>query len=507
MSANEEQPGEVREDLVAQRRAKLDWWREQGVDPYPVAVEVTDSLGGIATTYADRFEPGEESDEHVTVAGRLVLRRGHGKLAFCVLREGDDELQLMCALDVLGEDGMERLDQLDTGDWVAASGKVIRTRRGELSVKASEITLIGKSLRPLPDKWHGLKDAEARYRQRWVDLTVNDEARRVFTIRSAVVRAIRAVLDERGFLEVETPLLHELAGGALAKPFTTHHNALDRDLYLRIAEELHLKRLVAGSLPRVYEIGRVFRNEGLSPRHNPEFTILECYQAHADYHDMMELTQALVQRAAIEAVGTTTVTYDGKTLELDGEWPRRPMLDLVQEATGRDDLDYDSSRDAWAELCATHQVPVEYGWGVGKLVLELYEKLVEHTLWEPTFVTDYPVEVSPLAHRHRDDPRITERFEPIITGREIGNAFSELTDPIDQRERFEAQARAKAAGDDEAMEVDEDYLSAMEFGMPPMGGLGIGIDRLVMLIAGVQTIRDVILFPALRERVVADATP
>ncbi len=494
-AAQRVEPGD---EGLAERRSKLARLRRDGVDPYPVGVRVSDSLAAVAERFAGRLQAGEDSGERVRVAGRLVLRRGHGRLAFLVLREADAELQVMAQSHVLGDDGMARVADLDVGDWVAAAGPVVRTRRGELSVSATEVTLLGKALRPLPDKWHGLRDVETRYRQRHVDLAVNAEARRVFTVRAAVIRALRAELDARGYLEVETPLLHPIPGGALARPFVTHHNALDLDLYLRIAKELYLKRLVAGGLPRVYEIGRVFRNEGLSTRHNPEFTMLESYQAYADYTDVMELTQALVQRAAREATGATTVTVDGADVELGGTWTRRPLLELVRTATGRDELGYDADPRLLRDVAASHGVKAEDGWGAGKLVLELYEKLVEHTLREPTFVTDYPVEVSPLARRHRSDPHVTERFELIVGGRELANAFSELTDPDEQRERFEAQARARAGGDTEAMPVDADYLRAMEFGMPPMGGLGIGVDRLVMLLAGVPSIRDVILFPTLR---------
>ena len=485
-------------DERARRRAALARLRAAGIEPYPVGVRVTAGLGDVATRFAERLEPGDSSGEQVAVGGRLVLRRGHGKLVFLVLRHGDDELQLMAQLDVLGEDGMALVGELDLGDWVVGAGEVVRTRRGELSVQVREVTLVGKALEPLPDKWHGLRDTEMRFRRRWIDLTVNEDARRVFRVRSAVVHALRAELVERGYVEVETPVLHPIPGGAAAKPFVTHHNALDTDLYLRIAPELYLKRLCAGGLARVFEIARVFRNEGLSPRHNPEFTMLETYEAFADYRDVMELTQALVQRAAREAVGTTALTYGGRAVDLGGEWPRRTVLDLVREATSRGDLAYDAPLEQWAAVCAEHGVHVEAGWGVGKLALELYEKLVESTLWDPTFVCDYPVEVSPLARRHRTDPFVTERFELIVVGRELANAFSELTDPDDQRARLEDQARAKAAGDEEAMVVDEDYLRAMAFGMPPMGGLGVGVDRLVMLVADVHTIRDVILFPTLR---------
>jgi lysyl-tRNA synthetase, class II len=494
----EQDPGSRLDGLMRERRAKLAALRERGVDPYPVEADVTTSIAETLRAWDGRIEAGEGSGEHVAVAGRLTARRGHGKLVFLVLSEGDDELQVMCQFALLGDEGMAAVADLDVGDWVAARGEVVRSRRGELSIMAEQVRLIGKSLRPMPDKWHGLRDVETRYRQRYVDLAVNPEARRVFAIRSRAIAALRSELLDRGYVEVETPLLQPQPGGALARPFVTHHNALDIDLYLRIAPELYLKRLVAGGMPRVFEIGRVFRNEGLSTRHNPEFTMLESYEAYADYHDVMALTQALLQRAALEALGTTTLTYGGRKLELGGQWPRRTVLDLVREATGRADLHYDMPVETLRDVATAHGIAVEPSWGPGKIVEELRDRLVEPTIWDPTFVIDYPVEVSPLARRHRDDDRVTERFELIIAGREQANAFSELIDPEDQRARFEAQARARAAGDDEAMPVDEDYLRAMEFGMPPMGGLGIGIDRLVMLLADVSTIRDVILFPTLR---------
>jgi lysyl-tRNA synthetase, class II len=478
-----------RDDLVAERRAKLDWWRERGLDPYPVGRSTTHVLADLRAEWDGKLEPGEESDTVVTVGGRLMLRRGHGKLVFCVLRQRDAELQVMCQKNVLGDD-MALVGELDLGDWVVATGKVVRTRRGELSVQATEVAMVGKALVPMPDKHHGLRDTEVRYRQRWADLAVNEETRAVFAARAAVVAALRAEFADRGYLEVETPVLQPIPGGATARPFVTHHNALDTDLYLRVAPELYLKRLVAGGLDRVYEIGRTFRNEGLSPRHNPEFTILESYEAFADYHDMMDLTEALVRRAAVAA---------GSDVDVGSGWPRRPMLELVRAATGEASLAYDDPLEDVRALCKTHDVSIEEAWGVGKLVLELYEKLVEPGLAAPTFVIDYPVEVSPLARRHRDDPHVTERFELVVDGRELGNAFSELTDPDEQRERFEAQARAKAAGDAEAMVVDENYLAAMEFGMPPMGGLGLGIDRLAMWLTGTATIRDIVLFPTLRQ--------
>jgi lysyl-tRNA synthetase class 2 len=493
-----EEPASRLDELIAERREKLDRWRERGVDPYPVGVEVADTLLAVRERWDAVLSAGEETDTRVAIAGRIVLRRGHGKLVFLVLREWDTDLQVLAQLDVLGEEGMAGVDLLDVGDWVAARGRVICSKRGELSIQAEAVQMVGKALRPLPDKWHGVRDLETRFRQRYADLIVNAESRRVFGIRAQVMAALRAELAERGYVEVETPMLHPIPGGAAAKPFVTHHNALDADLYLRIAPELYLKRLVAGGMPRVFEINRVFRNEGLSPRHNPEFTMLESYEAFADYRDVMDLTQALLQRAAMASLGQTAVVYDGREVDLGGTWPRRTLLDLVREATGRADLSYDMDLAELRAVCAEWQVHTEEAWGAGKLVLELYEKLVEHTLWDPTFVVDYPVEVSPLARRHREDPFLTERFELIVVGRELANAFSELTDPEDQRARLESQALAKAGGDEEAMVVDEDYLRAMEYGMPPMGGLGIGVDRLVMLLADVQTIRDVILFPTLR---------
>jgi lysyl-tRNA synthetase class 2 len=495
---NNDDGGSRLDALRDERRAKLRALRDAGRDPYPVDVDADTSLAAVVERWDGQITAGEGSGEHVAVAGRLVARRGHGRLVFLVLAEGDAELQVMCQLAVLGDDAMARVGDLDVGDWVAAHGEVVRSRRGELSVMADRVRLISKSLRPMPDKWHGLRDVETRYRQRYVDLAVNADARRVFAIRSRAIAALRNELLDRGYVEVETPMLHVQPGGAAARPFVTHHNALDLDLYLRIAPELYLKRLVAGGMPRVFEIGRVFRNEGLSTRHNPEFTMLESYEAYADYHDVMELTQALFQRAALDALGTTTLTYDGRKLELGGHWPRRTVLDLVRDVTGRPDLDYDLSLDEIRAVADAHGVAFDDAWGTGRIIEELRDRLAEPAIWEPTFVIDYPVEVSPLARRHRDDPRVAERFELIIAGSETANAFSELVDPDDQRARFEAQARARAAGDDEAMPVDEDYLRAMEFGMPPMGGLGIGVDRLTMLLADVSTIRDVILFPTLR---------
>jgi lysyl-tRNA synthetase, class II len=485
------------DEIVAARRAKVARLREIGVEPYPVRFRPTHTLAAIRATHAG-LAPGESTGVEVTVAGRIVGRREMGRLQFLVLREDAVDLQLLCSVGRLDADSRTLLDLLDVGDWAGARGEVVTSKTGELSVMPESLTLLSKGLRPLPDKWHGLSDTEARFRQRELDLVVNLDARRVFDVRSRTLAALRSEMDDRGFVEVETPMLHPIPGGATARPFVTHHNALDTDLYLRIAPELYLKRLIAGGMPRVYEINRNFRNEGMSPRHNPEFTMLESYAAYDDYHDVMALTEALFQRAADEAVGTRELTYQGRGVSLEGPFARVTLLGLVREATGVAELTYDAPADEVRALCDRYGIAHEPSWGVGKLVLELYEKLVEHTLWDPTFVLDYPVEVSPLARRHRDDDHVTERFELIVTGRELANAFSELVDPDDQRQRFEEQAAARAAGDEEAMAVDEAYLRAMELGLPPTGGLGVGVDRLVMLLADVANIRDVILFPTLR---------
>ncbi|MEX2328454.1 MAG: lysine--tRNA ligase, partial [Nitriliruptoraceae bacterium] len=436
--------------IVASRRAKIDELRDAGIDPSPVRFRPTHTVAQVRAQHPD-LEPGASTGVQVTVAGRVVGRREMGRLQFLVLREDGQDLQLLCPVKGLDDDSRTVLGLLDVGDWLGATGEVIASKKGELSVQPSTLTMLGKGLRPLPDKWHGLSDTEIRFRQRELDLVVNEDARRVFALRSRVLRALRDELDERGFVEVETPMLHPIPGGATARPFVTHHNALDVDLFLRIAPELYLKRLIAGGMRRVYEINRNFRNEGMSTRHNPEFTMLESYAAYDDYHDVMDLTEALLRRAALDGIGSTVVSHQGREVDLTGPFRRVGLLDLVREATGRPDLSYDLAIDDVRALCDTHEIPHESSWGIGKLVLELYEHLVEHTLWDPTFVVDHPVEVSPLARRHRDDPHVTERFELIVTGRELANAFSELVDPIEQRERLEAQAAARAAGDDEAM--------------------------------------------------------
>ncbi len=489
------------EDLYRARLRKADELRDAGVEPWPVRFERTHTAGELQEAYAD-LAPGEGSGATVRVAGRMMTARLQGRVAFGDLQDGSGaRIQLF----VSGRQ-VPDFEHFDTGDIVGAVGEVVRTKRGELSVRPDELVLVSKGLRPLPDKWHGLKDVEVRYRQRYLDLIANPEARRIAEVRSRAVRAARGYLDDRGFLEVETPILHPIPGGAAARPFVTHHNALDADLYLRIAPELYLKRLLVGGFERVYEIGRTFRNEGISYKHNPEFTMLEAYQAYADYGDMMELMQGLVQHLARETTGSTLVSFEGHDIELGGEWRRVTMLEAVREATGQP-LGFDTPLDDLRAACTRAGVEVQPWWGKGMLIAEIYEKLVEPTLVQPTIVYDYPLEISPLARTHRDDPNLVERFEPIVAGRELGNAFSELNDPVEQRRRFASQMEARGHGDIEANPVDDPYIAALEYGMPPAGGLGVGIDRLLMLLTGVHSIREVILFPALRPEREADPGP
>jgi lysyl-tRNA synthetase class 2 len=455
--------------VMRDRREKLRRIKESGGEPYARSFDRTH------TTAATRglIGEGEGPTAPVRVAGRLVGRREGGAMDWADLMDGEGRIQLRSHRDRMGEEAHARFKDLDIGDIVGVEGPVFRTRRGEVTVDIDRFQLLSKSLRPLPEKWHGLKDVETRYRQRYLDLIANPESRAVFLKRTRIIAALRALLDSRAFVEVETPVLHDLPSGGHARPFKTHYNALDRDFYLRIALELHLKRLIVGALERVYEIGRTFRNEGVSPRHNPEFTMLEAYQAYATYEDMMELTEALLVTAA-EAAGTPLKTaYQSEDIDLTPPFRRATMRDLVREATGRD--------LAGAELD------------------QVFEAEVQPQLRQPTFVLDYPVEVSPLARRRADDPRFVERFELIIAGREYANAFTELTDPVDQRERFAAQAARREAGDEEAHPFDEDFVVAMEYGLPPTGGLGVGVDRVVMLLTDQPAIRDVLLFPQLKE--------
>jgi lysyl-tRNA synthetase, class II len=439
--------------------------------------------------------PGDESDDVVSVAGRVMLVRPQGRLAFATLRDSSGQVQLF-ALEKLTE-GFDDFSKLSLGDWVGATGPVVRTRKGELSVQVHQWALLAEARRSFGDKWKGVTDVETRFRQREVDLWANERTREVLAMRIRMVSLLRRRLEDRGFVEVETPVLHPIPGGANAKPFVTHHNALDVDLYLRIAPELYLKRLVVGGFEKVFEIGRVFRNEGLSPRHNPEFTMLELYEAYADYTDLLGLVEELVAGLAIDLRGTTRLTYGERELDLTPPWRRATMAELVTEATGVETSVHTPVDELRARVKEAGVEPMG-SWGPGKLLLELFEKTTETGLWGPVFVTDFPAEVSPLARRHRDDPDLAERFEGIVAGRELVNAFSELVDPDDQRARFEAQAAARAGGDEEAMAVDEEFLRALEYGLPPTGGLGIGIDRLAMLLADVANIREVIAFPTLR---------
>jgi lysyl-tRNA synthetase, class II len=460
----------------------------------PYRFEPTATAAAVQAAHPD-LPPGTETGDRVTIAGRLMLRRVQGKLAFGTLQDSTGRIQLFATVD--GTPSFAEFGELSLGDWIGVSGQVMTTKRGELSVSVDEWVVLADARRPFPDKWHGLTDVDTRYRQRYVDLWVSDDEAQALRDRSRIISLIRRWLDERGFVEVETPTFHPIPGGATAKPFTTHHNTLDLDLYLRIAPELYLKRLVVGGFEKVFEIGRVYRNEGMSPRHNPEFTMLELYQAYADYTDMMRITEELVAHLATEIRGTTAFEYDGRALDLTPPWRRASMSELIEEHAGVR-VGVDMALDELRTICDEHGVPYKDDWGTGKLVLELYEKTTESNLWGPVFVVDYPKEVSPLARDHRELAGMVERFEPIVAGRELGNAFSELTDPDEQRTRMEDQARRKEAGDDEAMVVDDDYVRALEYGLPPTGGLGIGIDRLVMLLTGMTSIRDVILFPTLR---------
>ena len=460
----------------------------------PYRFERTREAALLQTEFSD-IEAGASAETTATVAGRLMLRRLQGKLAFGTLQDSSGRIQVWASAD--RTPAFDAFCDLSLGDWIGVTGEVVRTRRGELSVRVDEWVVLAEARRPFPDKWHGLSDVDTRYRQRYVDLWVTEEARRTMTLRSRAISLLRRFLEDRGFIEVETPILHPIAGGATAKPFVTHHNALDAELYLRVATELYLKRLVVGGFEKVFEVGRIFRNEGLSPRHNPEFTMVELYEAYADYGDMMVITEELVAHLATELCGTTRLSYGDRSLDLTPPWRRATLTELVEEHAGVR-VDIDTPVDELRSVATDKGVTVEPSWGPGKLLLELYEKTTEAELWGPVFVCDYPAEVSPLARAHRSKPGLAERFEAIVAGRELANAFSELVDPVAQRARFEEQVAAKAAGDEEAMGIDEDFIRALEYGLPPTGGLGIGIDRLVMLLADVPHIRDVLLFPTLR---------
>jgi lysyl-tRNA synthetase class 2 len=480
------------------RRARLEALRGEGVDPFPARVGAWTPIAELRERYepmdAERLGADAQS---VAVVGRIMASRSFGKLMFLRIVEGGDSIQVSAKKDQLDEATFRFIHDLDIGDFVRFEGDLWRTRTDELTVDAKSAQLLSKSLRGLPEKWHGLSDLELRYRQRYLDLLVNEDARRIAITRSRTVSAMRRFLDARGFLEVETPALQPLYGGAAARPFTTRHNTYDQDLYLRISDELYLKRLVIGGLDRVYEIGHDFRNEGVSRKHNPEFTMMECYQAYADYRDIMELVESMVRAIAMEVRGTHQIEYGGVKIDLSGPWPRIPLCQAIEAATGIDVL---ACRDADSLRVAIREKQMGSGdaptWGT--LVDDLFSDHVETTLVQPTFITDHPVELSPLAKRSQDDPRLVERFEPFIGAMEVGNAFSELNDPDDQRARMEEQLRSQAEGDEETHPVDEDFLRALEHGMPPTGGLGMGIDRLVMILADAPNIREVILFPHLR---------
>jgi lysyl-tRNA synthetase, class II len=478
-------------ELLAARRAKLDRLRADGTDPFPHAYPGVQPIAAIHAAHAD-LPPGEDSDARYRAAGRLHARRGQGRMAFLDLDDRSGRIQLQAKVDVLGEERMQRLLDLDLGDIVGVDGLAFRSRRGELTLRVEDFELLAKSLRPPPDKFHGLQDTETRFRQRELDLIANDDARELFMTRARIVSAIRRYLDAAGFVEVETPILQPLYGGAVARPFVTHHNALDRDLYLRIATELYLKRLIVGGLERVYEIGKNFRNEGISYKHNPEFTVVEWYEAYADYEDVMRRVEELLPRLA-EAAG-----YEGE-IDFAPPYRRVTLRDAIHEATGIDVLAI-RDRDALAAAIAASgsDMPTE-GLTWPELVDDLFSKVVEPTLVQPTFVTDYPKEISPLAKDHRSEPGLVERFEAFAGGLELANAFSELNDPDEQRARFEAQRRFAAEGHEEAMPFDEGYVQALEHGMPPAGGIGIGVDRVVMLLTGRRSLREVVLFPAMRD--------
>jgi len=488
------QPEEDLGELLRIRREKLSKLQAEGKNPY----EITRFNPTHYSQYIlEHFE--EMEGKEVTIAGRMMSKRVMGKASFAHVLDAKGKIQIFVQINQLGKEEYETFKTFDIGDIIGVTGTVFKTKMGEISVKASDITLLSKSLRPLPEKWHGLKDTDLRYRQRHVDMIVNPEVRNTFVLRSKIIQALRRYLDDRGFLEVETPVLHNTAGGAAARPFITHHNTLDIDLYLRIATELHLKRLIVGGFDKIYEIGRIFRNEGMSIKHNPEFTSIELYQAYADYHDIMNLTEDMIYTVTKNVMGTDTVTYQGQEIKLVPPWKRITMIDAVKEYTGIDMSSINTDEEA-RQAAKNAGLVIEGNPTWGEVLNFLFEEKVEEHLVQPTFVIDYPIEISPLAKKKKDDPRLTERFELFITGREYGNAFSELNDPIDQRERFMEQARQRAAGNEEAEMMDEDFVNALEIGMPPTGGLGIGIDRLVMLLTDSYSIRDVILFPTMRPK-------
>ena len=483
-------------DLNEQMQVRLDKMHkieEKGWKPFGYRYEYTHRSGDVK----EQFEVLSEVETEVKLAGRVMAIRGHGKTCFMDMQDTDGRIQVYVRKDVLGEENYALIKMMDIGDTVGVTGTVFRTHMGEVSIKAASLEMLSKALRPLPEKWHGLKDVETRYRQRYVDLIVNPDVRDTFVKRSQIIRSVRDVLDSHGFLEVETPILNTIAGGAAARPFISYHNALDMQVYMRIAPELYLKRLIVGGMDRVYELGRVFRNEGIDNRHNPEFTSVEIYQAFADYRDMMDLTEEVVVKTAEKVLGTTKIVYEGTEIELASPWKRISMIDAVKEYAGKDFTNVTDVEEARA-MAKELNVEVEATWGVGKIINACFEEYVEDKLIQPTFITGHPKEISPLAKSNPENPEITDRFEAFIYGREICNGFTELNDPIDQRERFMKQVEERANGDEEANMMDEDFVTALEYGLPPTGGLGIGIDRLVMFLTDSSTIRDVLFFPTMK---------
>ena len=483
-------------DERATRLAKRAALFEAGQNPYPEHSELEDYVADIEAKYAELAD-GEDTEDVVKIAGRVVAKRGQGKIMFIVVRDATGEIQLFCRINDMDEAAWNTLKSLDLGDILGVTGVVVRTQRGQLSVAPKSATLLAKAVRPLPEKFHGLSDKETRYRQRYVDLIANDDVRETFRKRSQILSTFRRFMESDGYMEVETPILQTIQGGATAKPFITHFNALDQECYLRIATELHLKRCIVGGFERVFEIGRIFRNEGMDLTHNPEFTTMEAYRAFSDLEGMKALAQGVI-KAANKAIGNPEVIeYQGQTIDLSGEWASRPMTDIVSDVLGKQ-ITIDTPVEELAAAAREKGLEIKSEWTAGKIIAEIYDELGEDTIVNPTFVCDYPIEVSPLAKRFEDDPRLTHRFELVIAGHEYANAFSELNDPVDQAERFAAQMAEKAGGDDEAMEYDEDYVRALEYGMPPAGGIGIGIDRVVMLLTNQASIRDVLLFPHMK---------
>ena len=494
MKENEEVSQELEMNKLMQiRREKLEELQKEGKNPFEITkFDRTNTAGEIKANY-EKFE-----NKDVTVAGRIIAKRIMGKASFCTIQDSDEKIQSYVSINDLGEESYKAFKTYDIGDIIGITGFVFKTRTEEISVHAKEVTLLSKSLRPLPEKFHGLKDVDLRYRQRYVDLIMNPEVKETFIKRSRIISKIRNILDEKGYLEVETPVLNTISGGATARPFITHHNTLGIPMYLRIATELNLKRLIVGGYDKVYEMGRIFRNEGMDIRHNPEFTTIELYAAYENYHDMMDITEEIFQKCAMEVCGTTKVTYQGVEVELGGKWKRISMIDSIKEVTGIDFNEINSDEEAIA-LAKERKIEIPSGKETrGHIISLFFDEYVEKTIVQPTFIYDYPVEISPLAKKSPKDPRLTERFEAFICGREYGNAFSELNDPIDQYERFKEEIAARENGDEEAGMMDEDFVQALEYGMPPTGGLGLGIDRLVMLLTDSVSIRDVLLFPTMK---------